>query len=216
LGFLHPGEFIAPAEQTGLIKQLTQILLAKVCRFIKQLPEGNNLLQHISINLSGEDFESRTIGKTLLGIIEHEGIKPRQIGFEITESVVLQSYETVSDVMVELSLKKITFALDDFGTGYSNLLALMDLPYDYVKFDKSVIQSAIANPSMLTLLTEMLHKMGKRIVAEGVETADQLALIRQVGIERVQGFYFSKPLPEQAFHELVATPQAQPMDFIDS
>ena len=213
LGFLQPGEFIAPAEQTGLIKQLTQILLAKVCRFIKQLPEGNNLLQHISINLSGEDFESRTIGKTLLGIIEHEGIKPRQIGFEITESVVLQSYETVSDVMVELSLKKITFALDDFGTGYSNLLALMELPYSYVKCYKSVIQSAIANPSMLTLLTEMLHKMGKHIVAEGVETADQLALIRQVGIERVQGFYFSKPLTEQAFYTLVASSQAQPMDF---
>ena len=115
--------------------------------------------------------------------------------------------------MIELSLKKITFALDDFGTGYSNLRALMDLPYDYVKFDKSVIQSAMTNPSMLTLLTEMLHKMGKVIVAEGVETADQLALIRKVGIERVQGFYFSKPLPEKAFRELVVRLQAQPVDF---
>ncbi|HCS36906.1 MAG TPA: diguanylate cyclase [Sphaerochaeta sp.] len=213
LGFLQPREFIPPAEQTGLIKQLTQILLAKVCRFIKQLPEDNCPLKHISINLSGEDFESRVIGKTLLNIIEHEGIKPTRIGFEITESVVLQSYETVSDVMIELSLKKITFALDDFGTGYSNLRALMDLPYDYVKFDKSVIQSAMTNPSMLTLLTEMLHKMGKVIVAEGVETADQLALIRKVGIERVQGFYFSKPLPEKAFRELVVRLQAQPVDF---
>ncbi len=101
--------------------------------------------------------------------------------------------------MIELSLKKITFALDDFGTGYSNLRALIDLPYDYVKFDKSVIKAAETNPSMLSLLTEMLHKMGKCVIAEGVETKEQLALIRSVGIERVQGYYFSKPLEEEIF-----------------
>jgi EAL domain-containing protein (putative c-di-GMP-specific phosphodiesterase class I) len=105
--------------------------------------------------------------------------------------------------MVELSLKKISFALDDFGTGYSNLRALMDLPYDYVKFDKSVIHSAVSNPTILTLLTEMLHKMGKSIVAEGVETEEQLSVVKKVGIERVQGFYYSKPLTEKEFLELV-------------
>ncbi len=203
LGFLLPDEFISLAEQTGLIVQLTQIVLAKVCRFIKQIPEDNSPLNHIAMNLSGEDFESKTIGKTLLNIIEQEGVKPKRIGFEITESVVLQSYDTVSDVMIELSLKKITFALDDFGTGYSNLRALIDLPYDYVKFDKSVIHAAMANPSMLTLLTEMLHKMGKCVVAEGVETEEQLVLIRNVGIERAQGYYYSKPLQEKDFRDLI-------------
>nr|WP_319474502.1 bifunctional diguanylate cyclase/phosphodiesterase [uncultured Sphaerochaeta sp.] len=203
LGFLQPGEFISLAEQTGLIVQLTQIVLAKVCKFIKQFPQDYSPLSHIAMNLSGEDFESKTLGKILLNIIEKEGVNPKQIGFEITESVVLQSYETVSDVMIELSLKKITFALDDFGTGYSNLRALIDLPYDYVKFDKSVIHAAENNPSMLSLLTEMLHKMGKCVIAEGVETKEQLALIRSVGIERVQGYYFSKPLEEEIFHNLV-------------
>jgi diguanylate cyclase len=203
LGFLQPDEFISLSEQTGLIVQLTQIVLTKICRFIKQLPEDGSPLNHIAMNLSGEDFESKTIGKTLLNIIEQEGVKPRRIGFEITESVVLQSYDTVSDVMIELSLKKITFALDDFGTGYSNLRALIDLPYDYVKFDKSIIHAAVANPSMLTLFTEILHKMGKCVIAEGVETKEQLALVRSVGIERAQGYYYSKPLQEKDFRDLV-------------
>ena len=203
LGFLKPDEFILLAEQSGLIVQLTQIMLTKVCRFLKQIPENNSPISHISMNLSGEDFESKVIGKTLLDIIEREGVKPRRIGFEITESVVLQSYDTVAEVMIELSMKKITFALDDFGTGYSNLRALIDLPYDYVKFDKSVIHAAMSNPSMLSILTEMLHKMGKCVIAEGVETEEQFALIRSVGIERVQGYYFSKPLKEYVFRDLI-------------
>ncbi|AEV30169.1 diguanylate cyclase (GGDEF) domain-containing protein [Sphaerochaeta pleomorpha str. Grapes] len=203
LGFLKPDEFITLAEQTGLIMQLTQIMLAKVCRFIKQIPEENSPLSHIAMNLSSEDFESKVIGKTLLDIIEQEGVKPKRIGFEITESVVLQSYETVSEVMVELSLKKIAFALDDFGTGYSNLRALIDLPYDYVKLDKSVIHAAMAKPSMLLLLTEMLQKMGKCVIAEGVETKEQLSMVRSAGIERVQGYYFSKPLEEEVFRDLI-------------
>ncbi len=202
LGFLNPSQFIHLAEQSGLIVHLTRILLAKVCTLMREnfLQET---LEYISVNLSGEDFESSQVSRTLLSIIESEHVAYRHIGFEITESVVLQSYEMVSKVMLELSLKDIKFALDDFGTGYSNLQALMDLPYSYVKFDKSVIQGAAANPTMLTLLSEMLHKMGKILIAEGVETQDQLAMIRTMGIERVQGFYFSKPLDEGDFLALV-------------
>ena len=203
LGFLQPGEFISLAERTGLITLLTQIILGKVCKLTRRLSSTAKTLEYIAVNLSGEDFGSKTIGKTLIETIENEEANPQNIGFEITESVVLKSYETVAEVMVELSLKKISFALDDFGTGYSNLRALMDLPYDYVKFDKSVIHSAVSNPTILTLLTEMLHKMGKSIVAEGVETEEQLSVVKKVGIERVQGFYYSKPLTEKEFLELV-------------
>jgi len=168
---------------------------------VKRLPEKS--LEYISVNLSGEDFGNKSIGKTLLDCIEKEGIEPKRIGFEITESVVLQSYEAVADVMETLSVKEISFALDDFGSGYSNLRALMDLPYDYVKFDRTIIQSSTANSKMLILLTEMLHKMQKCIIAEGVETEEELALVREIGIERVQGFIFAKPMREDAFLELV-------------
>ena len=203
LGFLQPDEFIPLAEQTGIIVELTQIILAKVCQVVKQLHSEKLSIEYIAVNLSAEDFESKIIGTTLLKIIEREQVCAKQIGFEITESVVLQSYETVAKVMMELSMKKITFALDDFGTGYSNFRALMDLPYEYVKIDKTVTQKAPSNPMMLTLLCEMLHKMDKCIIAEGVETKEQLDLARSIGIERIQGYYFSKPLPEKDFLELV-------------
>ena len=117
--------------------------------------------------------------------------------------MALCSYEKVSQVMLELSLRDIKFALDDFGTGYSNLKALMDLPYAYVKFDKSVIHAAMADPAMLALLVDMLHTLGKVLIAEGVETEQQLEMVKSVGIERVQGFNYAKPMEEQAFLEMV-------------
>ncbi|MGD1833149.1 MAG: EAL domain-containing protein [Sphaerochaetaceae bacterium] len=203
LGFLPPSEFITLAEQSGLIVPLTRILLDKVCRTIRTLSSFDHSLEYISVNLSAEDFEAKGVGKELLCRIENCGILPHNIGFEITESVVLQSFETVAKVMMELSVKKITFALDDFGTGYSNFRALMDLPYDFVKIDRSVIQKSTSNATMLTLLTEMLHKMDKCIIAEGVETLEQLNIIRDINIERVQGFFYSKPLDEDTFISLV-------------
>jgi len=160
-------------------------------------------LEYIAVNLCGKDFDSKSIGKTLCDIIRREGIDPNRIGFEITESVVLQSYEAVADVMKKLSLHEISFALDDFGSGYSNMQALMDLPYQYVKFDANFIQRSTTNPKMLSLLTDMLHKMDKVIIAEGVESEEELALVRKVGIERVQGFYFSGPMKGDAFFALV-------------
>jgi len=203
LGLLQPADFISLAEQTGLIVHLSQVLLTKVCQMIKRIPEGETPLEYIAVNLSGKDFDSKSIGKTLLEIIKREGIDPKRIGFEITESVVLHSYEAVADVMKKLSLQKISFALDDFGSGYSNMQALMDLPYQYVKFDANFIQRSTTNPKMLSLLTDMLHKMDKVIIAEGVETEEDLALVRKVGIDRVQGFYFSGPMKGDDFFALV-------------
>jgi EAL domain-containing protein (putative c-di-GMP-specific phosphodiesterase class I)/GGDEF domain-containing protein len=195
LGFLNPEQFISLAEQSGLIVHLTKILLSKVCTLVRK-NLGECALEYISVN-------SSHIAGSLISIIEQEQIAPKKIGFEITESVALRSYEKVSQVMLELSLRDIKFALDDFGTGYSNLKALMDLPYAYVKFDKSVIHAAMVDPAMLALLVDMLHTLGKVLIAEGVETEQQLEMVKSVGIERVQGFYYAKPMEEQAFLALV-------------
>lgn len=201
LGLLQPGDFIALAEQTGLIMHLSHILLAKVCQMVKRIPEDS--LEYIAVNLSGKDFDSKTIGNTLLGIIEREEISPRRISFEITESVVLESYEAVAEVMETFSTQDISFSLDDFGSGYSNVQALMDLPYKFVKFDASLIQRSTTNPKMLFLLADMLHKMNKIIVAEGVETEEELAMVRIIGIDRVQGFLFAGPMKGNDFLALI-------------
>ena len=141
-----------------------------------------------------------SIKETPLQIIGNEGLEPKWIGFEITESVIMTSYDIVSDVMKDLSDKKITFALDDFRAGYANIKALMELPYTFIKFDKSIVQKA---PSILSLLCDIMHRIGKYSIAEGVETEEQLALIGEIGIDRVQGFYYSKPLKEEAFLKLI-------------
>ncbi|HKL60047.1 MAG TPA: EAL domain-containing protein, partial [Sphaerochaeta sp.] len=205
LGLLQPSDFIDVAEKTALIVPLRQILLTQVCHMLKMVPE--DAVGYIAVNLSGKDFEAQDIGKTLLETIKSEGVDPKRIGFEITESVVLQSYEAVADVMKKLSRENISFALDDFGTGYSNMQALMDLPYHFVKFDRSVIQRSVANPKMLSLVTDMLHKMDKSIIAEGVESEQELAMIRHLGIGRVQGYYFAKPMDSKAFHAFVTKPR---------
>lgn len=202
LGFIRPNDFIFLAEQIGLITPLSQIVLSKICKCIKQLPIENTPLKFISMNLSGEDFELVHFKEVMLDIIERENINPKYVNFEITESVLLQSYETVTKAMVALSKKDITFSLDDFGTGYSNLSSLIDLPYDYVKLDRSIILAGMTNYNMLQMLTEMIHKMGKLVIAEGVETKEQLLQIRNVGIDMVQGYYFSMPLSEEDFRML--------------
>jgi diguanylate cyclase (GGDEF)-like protein len=203
LGFLQPSQFIPLAEHTNLIIPLTRILFSKVCRFEKLVEETTGYPLHISVNLSGKEFSSKSLAKALLEQMEAETVDPALISFEITESVVLHSYDAVAGMMDELSKQKIAFSLDDFGSGYSNLQALMKLPYTYVKFDKSVLEGAQSNPTMLRLLTVMLHELGKCIVAEGVETEEELALVRSMGIERVQGFYYSKPVSPDALMDLL-------------
>jgi diguanylate cyclase (GGDEF)-like protein len=203
LGFLQPDRFIPLAEQSNLIVPLTRILLADVCRFVKRLAGMDLSSFHVSVNLSGEEFSSRIGGKSLSDIVTGEGVDPKSISFEMTESVMLKSPEAVAETMQEWSRKQFVFSLDDFGSGYSNLQALMQLPYTYVKLDRSVIQGATSDPLMLRLLTEMLHEMGKCVIAEGVETEEQLRMVESIGIEQVQGFFFSKPLDEDAFLALV-------------
>ncbi|MDD3057360.1 MAG: bifunctional diguanylate cyclase/phosphodiesterase [Sphaerochaeta sp.] len=205
LGFLQPSQFIPLAEQSNLIIPLTRILFSKVCRFVKQAEETIGHPLHVSVNLSGKEFSSKRLAKTLLEHMEAEKVDPAHISFEITESVVLHSYEAVAEMMHELSKQKIEFSLDDFGSGYSNLQALMKLPYTYVKFDKSVLEGAQTNPTMLRLLTVMLHELGKCIVAEGVETEEELALVRSMGIERVQGFYYSKPVSQDVLMDSLSS-----------
>ncbi len=199
LGLLQPSQCIPLAEQTTLIVDITPIVLRKACQLYKNLEAKKLLLDHISVNLSAEDFNTPDLANRLLSIILEAGIAPSRIRFEITESMVLKSYEAVAHTMHILTKQGIQFALDDFGVGYSNLSALLELPFQQVKFDKSLIQKSQEDSEMLPYLTDMLHAMGKNIVAEGVETTEQEKLVRDLGIGCIQGFLYNKPLCEEAF-----------------
>jgi diguanylate cyclase (GGDEF)-like protein len=205
LGRLMPTEFIPLAEQTGSIVKLTTIILRKVCRRLRESAETLAQLEYISVNLSVEDFSSPDVAGTLLGIIKAEGIASSRIGFELTESMLIESYAPIARTLSILAASGVTFALDDFGIGYSNIIALSSLPFNTVKIDRSVVVNAESDYKMLELLVLMLRKMGKKLVAEGVETHNQLEIVRQAGIHWVQGFLFSPPVSDEEFLELLKT-----------
>ncbi len=203
LGLLMPGEFIPFAENTGLIVNLTEIMLRRVCTFLTNHETAFRHLRHISINVSAEDFSSSDMARRLLDIVDNSGVKASRLSFEMTESLLLESYETVKNSWGAFAQRGITLALDDFGTGYSNLEALVNMPFDIVKIDRSVVSNSTNNFELITLISVVLERLGKSMIAEGVETQEQVEFVRAAGIDCMQGYFFSKPVPEEHFLNLL-------------
>ena len=199
LGMISPGEFIPAAEMAGLISPLTEIMVRKVCSLLTRYAKQVALISHISINISAEDLHSTDFSRRILDVIEHSGADARKISFEVTESILLTPSDSVEKNWKAITDKGIRFLLDDFGTGYSNLETLVSKPFDIVKLDRSVVSNATNRYELLALITGMLTHLKKGMVAEGVETAEQLEVVKQVGIQFVQGYYFSRPVPEEQF-----------------
>ncbi|MEQ2440211.1 putative bifunctional diguanylate cyclase/phosphodiesterase [Solibaculum intestinale] len=200
LGPIYPDEFIPIAEETGLIVQMTYLVLAKVCKFVRRLLDEGAKLEGVSVNLSVLQFMQRDLADHIAEILDYYQIPARFIKLEITESVVASNYEAVLSVMEKLAKKGVQFALDDFGTGYSNLSYVMHLPVDMVKIDRSLIWSSLNNDRCATLVEAVSRTFGQagiRMIAEGVETGEQAAFAQRCGIELIQGFLYAKPMPQE-------------------
>lgn len=199
LGIISPGEFIPLAEQAGLISMVTEIMLRKVSAFLLEHPSLTTMLSHISINISAEDLASGDVACRLLDILSQSGLDGRKIGFEVTESTLLATNPLVMKSWDAFSAMGVRFFLDDFGTGYANLESLVSLPFDTVKIDRSVVSNQKNDYELLRLISRMLQSLNTEVVAEGVETEEHLQVIRQTNIAYVQGYYFTRPLPPDAF-----------------
>ena len=206
LGTLMPGEFIDPAENSGLIAPLTTILMKQVCRFITSHPDRLEGLDFISVNISAGDLLSHDFSIRLKGLLDDSGLDPKRLCLETTESMVMTSLETVRQRLDELSASGVRFALDDFGTGYANLEVLANVPFDFVKIDRSVLSNTAHGSRLFKLTAMVLGELGKTIVAEGVETAKQFEMVKSEGVGLVQGYYFSKPVSAEKLLELVGLP----------
>ncbi len=205
MGIISPAEFIPAAEQAGLITKLTEIILSKVCKFIAENKSLTDKLLYISINVSADDLVNLEMTRRLLSIIESYSIPYEKIGFEITESMIV-NYDSLKEEVWNLLYEKgVKLLLDDFGTGYSNLEALINIPFDIVKIDRSVISSVQNNYKMASFIALMLTELEKKIVAEGVENEEQLTFLTLLGVDYLQGFYFSKPLSEYDFTKLLGS-----------
>ncbi|MBE6821663.1 MAG: EAL domain-containing protein [Ruminococcaceae bacterium] len=196
--FLFPEEFVPLAEETGLVVEIGYEVLKQVCEYIRKLLQRGFPLETVSVNLSISQMMRPDFVPRALQIIRASGVSPSRIIFEITESLLVSNYEMISEKIRQLSDVGIRFALDDFGTGYSNLSHVIDLPFQMVKIDKSLIWDSINNSKCYIMVRDMskiFRSMNLAVTAEGVETADHDRFARICGCSRIQGFRYARPLP---------------------
>jgi diguanylate cyclase (GGDEF)-like protein/PAS domain S-box-containing protein len=198
LGRLSPVEFIPVAEQCGLIIPIGNWIMKTVYLQNNLWKNKGYLYETIAINLSAIQLESDKFGETLRKIIDQTKINTKFIELEITESILMKDFEKSIKLLTEIRDLGINIALDDFGTGYSSLSYLKQLPINTLKIDKSFIDNISTNKrekAIVDGIIQLAQKIGLDVIAEGVESKDQIQLLKAMGCNQIQGYYFSKPLP---------------------
>lgn len=195
LGQVPLTDFIATAERIGMIKPLSEWVLDTACRqALAWKQQGHSSLQ-MSVNISPIHFLDKDIVSLVKRIIEETGIEPEELSLEVTESVLQTNPENLA-IFHDLKKLGIQLAIDDFGTGYSSLASLKHLEVDYFKIDKYFTDDMLIDNKGLLLVSSMIemgHKLGYKIIAEGVETLEQLNILKGMNCEAIQGYLFSKP-----------------------
>jgi diguanylate cyclase (GGDEF)-like protein/PAS domain S-box-containing protein len=205
LGSVAPVDFIAVAEETGLIVPLGKWALETACRQYMRWAEDEIPQLRMAVNLSPRQFIQKDLVDMVRDILAKTGIDPSCLDLEVTESLMMNNIEDSIEKMVALKKLGISLSIDDFGTGYSSLNCLQRFPLDILKIDRSFVME-IGNGSksvIIRAIVAMAHSLGLSVVAEGVETVEQLNFLRNHRCEEVQGYYFSRPLPADSFIELI-------------
>jgi diguanylate cyclase (GGDEF)-like protein/PAS domain S-box-containing protein len=212
-GLVPPLDFIPFAEESGLILPIGRWVLEEACRSAAQWPVAPGQLQPtVAVNLSGVRLRHPGLLEELTEVLELTGLAPERLILEITESVLVQERELAVERLTELKRLGVKLAIDDFGTGYSSLSYLRDFPIDILKIDKSFIDSVALGPEESALpraVLKLAQTLNLKVVAEGVEDADQLAALRALHCPFAQGYLFSKPVEGPVFEALVATWDAE-------
>ncbi|HWQ35019.1 MAG TPA: EAL domain-containing protein [Blastocatellia bacterium] len=207
-GLISPARFVQIAEDTGLIIQLDQFVLRESCRQLKIWQEEfpSNPPLSISVNLSGKQFAQPDLIEKISLILEETGIDPDSIKLEITESSLIENPETAAATLRLIKDLGIRISLDDFGTGYSSLSYLHRFPIDTIKIDRSFITrlNVSKNSEIVRAIITLAKNLGMEVIAEGVETDEQISRLTGMNCGYVQGYMFSKPLPDEDVRELLA------------
>lgn len=206
LGWIAPDVFIQIAEKNHMIEQITDLQFSRVCRF---LGENRYLMRHllnVKVNLSSLDLMRNDCSRHFIRIMDAYKIPHNWIQFEITETVATECNAGLRRVAEEFTDAGIGLCLDDFGSGYANLNTVMRLPFSVIKVDRSLLFDICRDEKRAIFyesVVETFHKMNYHIVSEGVETQEEMEQISSWGVEMIQGYYFSKPLPEKELLELL-------------
>jgi diguanylate cyclase (GGDEF)-like protein len=208
LGFVSPVKFIPLAEETGLIHSIGEFVLRESCRQNKVWHNQGFDTLMVAVNLSGKQLQQDNLVLVIENILKETSLEPEWLGLEITESILMDNFEKNIILLEKLKNMGISIYLDDFGTGYSSLNYLRKLPIDFIKIDKSFIDEVTINPKdsfIASSLISLAHGIDLSVVAEGVETLEQLNLLKSYDCDEIQGYYFSKPLNSNDFEIFLST-----------
>jgi EAL domain-containing protein (putative c-di-GMP-specific phosphodiesterase class I)/FixJ family two-component response regulator len=197
-GLIFPDDFITQAETLGLIDEIGWIVANQSLSDISQFADKDSIVPMLSINVSVHSLRDLAFPDTFLALVNRYGVQVENTILEITESGLMKEMSRTLDVLARLRMKKVQLSVDDFGTGFAVMQQLRNIPSTELKIDKSFVQNVHANDSdwvMVQKTIEIGHELGMRVVAEGVETQEQLDFVRAYGCDVVQGYLFSKPLP---------------------
>jgi len=205
LGLLSAAQFISLAEKTGLIDSIGEYVLQTVCKQNKALQDAGCPPICMTVNLSAREFQNPGIIDKVSQILQETGLDPQFLELEITESIAMRDAVLTSDKLGKLSEMGILFSLDDFGKGYSSLNYLKKFPIRKLKIDQSFINGLkddTDDQAIVNAVVQMAHSLKLRVVAEGVETDDQMLFLRSCNCDQMQGYLYSEPLPIEDFQKL--------------
>jgi EAL domain-containing protein (putative c-di-GMP-specific phosphodiesterase class I) len=215
LGLVSPSEFIPLAEDTGLIVPIGEWVLRTACLQARRWRDEGFAPLKIAVNISARQFHDRDLSETVIRILDETGLPPKYLELELTESSIMQSAEFALDVLTRLKSMGINISIDDFGTGFSSLASLKRLPIDALKIDQSFVRDATADSDDAALVMAIItlgHNLRLQVIAEGVETEDQLKLLQLLRCDEIQGYFFSKPLPAETLVTLFDSRSERSLD----
>ncbi|MDQ3667187.1 MAG: EAL domain-containing protein [Acidobacteriota bacterium] len=207
LGLVSPGDFIPLAEETGLILPIGEWVLREACKQNREWQDKGFARLRIGVNISARQFQQQHLSETVMRILEQAELGPEFLELELTESSIMSNAEASIDVLNKLKSKGVAISVDDFGTGFSSLSYLKRLPIDSLKVDQSFVRELATDPddaALVMAIVSLAHTLRLRVVAEGVETQEQLRFLRLLRCDEIQGYLISKPLPAEGIEQLLA------------
>ena len=205
LGLIPPSEFIPLAEDTGLIVPIGEWVLRTACLQGRRWRDQRFAPIQIAVNISARQFHDQDLAQTVIRILEETGLSPKYLELELTESCIMQDAEFAAGMLNRLKSMGINISIDDFGTGFSSLASLKRLPIDALKIDQSFVREATSDPddaALVMAIITLAHNLRLRVIAEGVETDDQLRFLQLLRCDEIQGDFFSKPVSANALETI--------------
>ncbi|MDX6406843.1 MAG: hypothetical protein QOH70_4298 [Blastocatellia bacterium] len=202
LGLLLPAKFIGLAEDTGLILDIGEFVMRAACASTRAWQEQGLGRLRIAVNISARHFQQKNFLARLVEILDETRLDPASLELELTETSIMENTESAVELLGQIRELGVTIAIDDFGTGYSSLSYLKRLPIDTVKLDRSFVMGATTDPddaALVMAIVTLAHNLRLSVIAEGVETEDQVAFLRLLRCDEAQGYLFGKPMPPEVF-----------------